>query len=615
MNLYLLGMFVLIIPICFHLLKPHPCVAAQKGQSTTVEQRQQEMLEMLTGISTDTKVPWRSAFQKYTSSLVKGVNVEESTTWFKDFLKNTPKAENVREGRGGDPKVLTPSATLYQWGPLMLNRAYYLLRDDPEFVQSGAAEVIRKYLVEDVLQRMRDNTRYYTLDEKAILNENKLINRYSDQLLLEQLAGSGRDEKRYERLKYLIHHWALDKATYGYTEYFSPHYTERDVIPLLNLYDFAEDSAIREWARMALDQFFAEFACVHINGFRGVANRRANNITSERFPCPELSDGRFDCLHPAGYIFFNGITDLLPLEYHNCDENLGYVYYATTKYRVPEVILKMANPAVRGVMEFRSARKFERDFPAKPDTFIYVYTTPDYVLSSIVIPEDCFWMKPEDPGSRHRAVPWRVSFRDPRAMISAKRFNDYHKYEGEPISLYGALDPGDSRALFQYKNVVFYKGTADTYTNLKPDVPAPGEGIDHEEADGNYRFYREAGTDSETVYVGVLEQKDVGIMEVQLASKYQSWDQFKQAFKRNSVRIGGMADIEYTACDGTHIEYEGHNEVKLNGKPYSIADWPLYESRLMNGDWLNQSEEAGILTIGDDKTGRLILNFRDSYNL
>jgi len=271
MKLCLFGVFVLAVLICFHLLKPRPCVAIQKEQHTTVEQRQQEMLEMLTGISTDTKVPWRSAFQKYTSSLVKGVNIEEATTWFRDLLDNIPEAKNISGDKRGDPKVLTPGATIYEWGPLILNRVYYLLKDNPEFVRGGAAESVQKYLFEIVLPRMRTNTRFYTLDEKAILNENKLITRYSDQLLLEQHAGANRDDNRYERLKYLVHHWALDKATYGYTEYFSPHYSERDVIPLLNLYDFAEDSATREWARMALDQFFAEFACVHINGFRGVA--------------------------------------------------------------------------------------------------------------------------------------------------------------------------------------------------------------------------------------------------------------------------------------------------------------------------------------------------------
>ena len=90
MKLYLFSMLVLAVPICFHLLKPRPCAAEQKEQPITVEQRQQEVLEMLTGISTDTKVPWRSAFQKYTSSLVKGVNVKESAAWFRDFLRNTP---------------------------------------------------------------------------------------------------------------------------------------------------------------------------------------------------------------------------------------------------------------------------------------------------------------------------------------------------------------------------------------------------------------------------------------------------------------------------------------------------------------------------------------------
>ncbi|MBN1673415.1 MAG: hypothetical protein JXR37_20385 [Kiritimatiellae bacterium] len=594
--------------------------AAIETPVTTVEQRQAEILDMLTAIPTDTKVPWRSAFQKYTASLVKNVGVEEAVEWFRNLLANTPQAANVREARGGDPKVLTPGAAFYQWGPLMLNRVYHLLKDNRRFIDSGAAETLRTHLVGDILPRMRENTGYYTLDPESDHNENKLITRYSDQLLLEELAGPARDEERVRRLRYLVHHWALDKATNGCTEYFSPHYNERDTVPLLNLYDFAEDPATREWARMALDQFFAEFACVHINGFRRVACRRANNITSARFPCPELSDGRHDCFHPAAYVFFGPLTDQLPIRYQNCDEKLGYVYYATTAYRVPAVIRAIADPATRGTMIFRSGRKFNKNFPTRPDTCFYACVTPHYVLSSLVIPENESWaLSPDSWQAKHgersafrRAVPWRVGFRDPRATVAAKRQDDSERYTGEPIALYGLLEPDDARALFQHENVVLYKGYADTYMALKPDIPAPGEGIGHAETDGDYRFYREAGADGETVYVGAVERNGVGVLEVGLASEHDSWEAFKSAVKANPARLDSDSSIAYTACNGTHIAYGGRHNITVDGQPCTLADWPLYESTFLNAPWANQSDEAGVITIGAGRTGRLVLDYRDS---
>jgi hypothetical protein len=245
--------------------------------------------------------------------------------------------------------------------------------------------------------------------------------------------------------------------------------------------------------------------------------------------------------------------------------------------------------------------------------------TPHYVLSSLVIPEEEAWVIPsakrkgrQGPAAFRCAVPWRVGFRDPRAQVATKRLDDFDTYTGEPKGLYTCVDPADARALFQHRNVLFYKGIADTYMDLKPDVPVNGYGIDHEETDGQYRFFRESGGDGEAVYVGALERNGVGVLEVGLAGEHKSWVAFKSVFRANAATLESARHIEYVACDGTRIAYSGADSVTVNGEPHPMRDWPLYDSPLMKADWANQSDEAGVIRIGNRQTGRLVLDYRDS---
>jgi hypothetical protein len=135
-----------------------------------------------------------------------------------------------------------------------------------------------------------------------------------------------------------------------------------------------------------------------------------------------------------------------------------------------------------------------------------------------------------------------------------------------------------------------------------------GRGIDHEESEGDYKFYREGD-----IYVGVLEKSDLGVMEVRQANQYPSWSAFKTNFKDNPAILNSENDIAYTSCDGVRIYLDGES-VTVDGAEQELAGWPLYESRLIRGDWLNQSAEAGLITIGDEEIGTLVLDFRDEAN-
>ena len=197
-------------------------------------------------------------------------------------------------------------------------------------------------------------------------------------------------------------------------------------------------------------------------------------------------------------------------------------------------------------------------------------------------------------GAVNGGIPYRLSFHDCQAMLGTRAGVGGVKRSAVAV----APDPENQRPLFQHQNVLVYRGAVDTYRQIEPVIPR-GRGIDYEENDGGYRFYREKGVDGETVYVGVLKRNGLGIMEVRLASQYSSWTAFMDDFRSNEAMMNSESDLAYTTCDGVRIYIDG-NGVTLDGVEQQLDGWPLYDSRVIKGDWLNQSSEAGLLTIGDE---------------
>jgi hypothetical protein len=397
--------------------------------------------------------------------------------------------------------------------------------------------------------------------------------------------------------------WCREKALRGYTEYASTHYTERTLAPLLNVYDYALETKhrLREWSRMAIDQLLAEYALLSINGFRGGAIRRCYQSDIPGYPNAELNNGVFDSMITAGYIFFDN-TDLLPITYRASDQSIIYTFAATTTYRPTPIHDVLADPARRGAACLKSARRWDHEGsrPQAPDTYWYTWITPHYILGSVRSPAGIVW-----EGAVNGGVPYRLSFRDPQAMIGTKISVGASPKDDIAV----APHPPDQRPLFQRRNVLLFHGAMDMYRDIAPKIPV-GKGIDRVESDPPYRFFREPGAAGETVYAGIIEQNGLGVMEVRLASQHASWEAFITDFTNNPVSLVSQSEIKYQTCDRQKI-------LLLNGKVYVDGveqqpdGWPLYDCRLIRGDWLNQSRQAGLITIGDEKTGQLVLDFRD----
>ncbi len=525
--------------------------------------------------------PWRSALAKHTASLLSGVNTREAAAWFCD-------QKNLIVG---------------EWEILMLLRSYHALKDTEYFVSSGAALAVEQYLRRCWRQTRTEGSPVNWKLDGYWGSENHKIVQFSNRLLLEEFAAPAEDRKVHELAAQQTIMWCREKALRGYTEYASTHYTERTLVPLLNIYDYSTDTEhkLHQWCGMAIDQLLAEYALLSINGFRGGAIRRCYQSDIPGYPNAELNNSAFDAMLAAGYIFFDN-TDLLPLTYRASDQSIIYSFVATTTYRPTPVHAALADPARRGMLCFKSGRRWDHEGsqPQAPDTWWYAWITPHYILSSIRSPKGIVW-----EGAVNGGVPYRLSLRDPQAMVGTRIAVGASPRAEVAV----APDPPNQRPLFQHRNVLLYEGTIDTYRDVPPRIPV-GRGIDHVEIDLPYSFFREPGADDETVYVGVVEKNGLGVMEVSLAAQSLNWEAFKRDFKANPVSLVSSSDIQYQTCARDIIRLQD-GKARVNGVVQELSGWPLYDSRLMRGDWLNQSADAGLITIGDEHTGQLILDFRD----
>ncbi|MHC4116151.1 MAG: hypothetical protein ACYSWO_01460 [Planctomycetota bacterium] len=525
--------------------------------------------------------PWRSALAKYTASLLNESNKHEAVAWFAN-------EKNLIVG---------------EWEILMLLRSYHAVKDNERFVSSGARRAVEQYLRRCRRRTRTEGDRVNWKLDGYWGSENHKIVQFSNRLLLEEFAAAEDDRTIRDRAARQIIMWCREKALRGYTEYASTHYTERTLAPLLNIHDYSIDSEhkLKQWAQMAIDQLLAEYALLSINGFRGGAIRRCYQTDIPGYPNAELNNSTFDSMITAGYIFFDN-TDLLPITYRASDQSIIYTFAATTTYRPTSVHQALADPARRGTLSFKSGRRWDHEGskPQAPDTWWYAWITPHYVLSSIRCPVEIVW-----EGAVNGGVPFRLSFRDPQAMIGTRIAVGASSKSEVAV----APDPPNQRPLLQYRNVLLYEGTMDTYRDIPPKIPR-GRGIDHEETEQPYRFFREPGSAGKMVCVGVVEKDGLGVMEVNIADDHTDWEAFKRDFRANSVSLNSPSEMEYRSCSGDIIRLQD-DRAYVNGKAQLIRGWPLYDCRLMRGDWLNQSADAGLITIGDERTGQLVLDFRD----
>ena len=208
-------------------------------------------------------------------------------------------------------------------------RILYLYHDSPliapELISDIEACLLRfKYWWDEP---QGDNKRCYH-------TENHQIIFHSDELLAAQLfpdkvfQNSGKDAAYHiKHALHFIRRWFNFRAKFGFSEWLSNCYFEEDLLALVNLHDFAQQPDIQQQAKLCIDMILFEMAMHTYRGVMGCTHGRtyARLIKGARGE---------DATNTARLMFGMGM--------YNHPANLGTVPLATSTYRCPEALVKIA---------------------------------------------------------------------------------------------------------------------------------------------------------------------------------------------------------------------------------------------------------------------------------
>lgn len=164
---------------------------------------------------------------------------------------------------------------------------------------------------------------YHTENHQALYHTAELL---AGQLYKKATFTNGMNGRQHiAHAKERLMKWLEYRFRFGFSEWMSTYY-EVEVLLLANLYDFAEDADIRRKAGMVLDLLLFDVALNNYEGFLGAASGR-NYAHS-------LIMGAHNTAPLTKLVFGVGTYDR--------DEVMAPVALATSAYRCPEVIRKIA---------------------------------------------------------------------------------------------------------------------------------------------------------------------------------------------------------------------------------------------------------------------------------
>ncbi|MFC1714601.1 hypothetical protein ACFL6S_13120 [Candidatus Poribacteria bacterium] len=522
----------------------------------------------------------RVSWQYYTACMARGIKLDEAN----DYFANSNEIEAV------------------EWNTLCYIRTYFQFKDT--VLSKPAADRLLK-TIQEYKEKAMDGPERTTPERHGTLGNHSIV-AFSFYLLADQALGNG-PKHDIAREKFID--WAQYHGRYGRDEVNSPHYLDRSLLPLLNLYDFIEDPKLKLWAQMAIDKMVSDFALLSLKNVRGGPWCRAHNNHAPFVI--EHRDGRHNTFYVAGYQLFG---DSAVPEYIFTDQIMNYGFLITTSYRPPAVSCRLADSASRGSYEVKSYRKAN----AKPRAFqeewdMYYYMTPSFSLASLqdrIELDNHMTNGTTRPPDFVNTQVWELTFSDPTKKLGPMR--NLNVLTGGYENIHEVDNP--NTANMQYKNVLFYKGNFLDYNH---NLHEGGGSYTREQVGDKALNFWHVHTNEGSVYVGITNypRAFAGIMEVGRAEDYESYDAFKKAIidAPASCKDTGK-ETSYTSTKGDEISYTnptgnpGDGSATVNGAEFPIHGYKHYDS-----PWIKSEQWAGVMEMEKDGSS-LVLDFRDREN-
>ncbi len=514
---------------------------------------------------------YRRRWQHYNACLAAGKRVDEANRYF-------ATSEDIVPG---------------EWQTLLFLRTYL------QFKGQQLTLAARKKLLgvlEEYFDKRLERSKWNPIEHHGTSGNHSIV-AYSAYLLIAQALDRGK-YRGLAREKFI--RWVQHQGRFGRDEVNSPHYLERSLLPLMNLYDFADDPQVRLWAQMAIDQLAAEFALMSLHNVRGGPWCRAHYHHSPGVA--EINDGRQDAFSVCGYVWFGGSPTP---SYIFTDQILSYGFLITTKYHPPMAVVLLADPKVRGTYELRSHRSPVKGslLTKRQEWDMYYYMTPRYSLAALqdrVELDNHLTNRTTRPPDYVNTQVWELTFADPLKILGPKRRLDVTT--GGPDPVFEEHNP--NTANMQYKNVLFYKGDCLDYNG---NLASNGKKLQERSAGREYHFWCIPTPEGE-VYVAAIHfaEAEAGIIEVSTDADHADFGSFRHDILDNpaACRDAGLY-TRYINCRGEEIVYD-HGKATVNGKSLALHGYPLYDSPYMRS-------ERGSGVIDVTIAGRsLHLDFRDA---
>lgn len=321
----------------------------------------------------------------------------------------------------GGTDAMTPEIAASEhvkWQMRTWNRIYQLFNDRSRF-HPGRLDKEPQAMIEEMFWLyVCDKSRFERAAPQHVWgihgSENHEMMHYSNALLaLQALKESpaykdrklpdGRSVKaHYEAWNAYYKLYCVERARHGLViEMFSA-YGKYTVPELLNMHDLAEDPVLRSRMGKLLDLIWADWAIGQLNGVRGGGRLRLYQGDPAK-PEAAFRWGAHDVWLSMSRILLDRESWWNPRTYHP-HPIIGYPWvFATTRYRLPEVIVDIANDVGgRGEYNYVARRVAKqrtmvaKDVPVThspwyafdsedPRMVSYDHCTPDYVMGSLLI--------------------------------------------------------------------------------------------------------------------------------------------------------------------------------------------------------------------------------------
>jgi pectinesterase len=335
------------------------------------------------------------------------------------LLHQAQQAIIAHEKGEGEMTIEIASSEHVKWQMRTWNRLYQLFHDKSLFYP-GRLDTKAQAMIEEMFWLYVSKMSRY---ERAGLDhvwsihgsENHEMMHYSNALLaLQALKNSpkykgrilpdGRDIKtHYEAWNSYYKEYCVSRAKYGLlVEVFSAYGPSYTLPEMMNMRDLSEDEVLRKRMDKLLHLIWADWAVGQLNGVRGGGRTRIYKEDPENIR--ELTQwGEGDRWRNMSRVLLNESEWWSPRQVPNHPiQGMAFVM-ATTGYRLPEVIMDIAQD-VEGRGEYtyvarriaKQKQMLAKNIPVKhapwyaldpedPRMIGYDYSTPDYVMGSLLI--------------------------------------------------------------------------------------------------------------------------------------------------------------------------------------------------------------------------------------